>query len=154
MNLDFFEHHVGVNFPLRYPSRSMRNPFKPGDTKSYQTKVSRSMLAEFDSGVVHEVYGTFALGKDAEWVCRLFVLDMLEEGEEGIGSMLTVEHLYPAPLGSTVEFTATLEEIKGNEVICTYEATANGKTIARGRQVQKIIQKDRFKKLLDSINPI
>lgn len=117
----------------------------------YTTTVTDQKLAAFDSGEVHPVYSTFALGKDAEWACRLFVLEMKEEGEEGIGSYLSVEHLYPAPKGSQVQIEAQLEAVQKNEVICTYRAHANGHLIATGRQVQKIIDKRRFDQLIANI---
>lgn len=108
-------------------------------------------LAEFEAGVVHPVYGTFALGRDAEWACRLFVLEMKEEGEEGIGAYLSVEHVSPAPLGSSIEILATLEEVNKNEIICRYEVSSEGRLVAKGRQIQKIIQKARFEALLATI---
>lgn len=129
----------------------MINPFQPGDQKTYETRVTDEKLARFDAGLVHPVYSTFALGKDAEWACRLFVLEMKEAGEEGIGSYLSIQHLAPAPLGSRVLITATLTEVKGNEVICNWEARANGQLIAKGDQGQRIIRKDKFDALLASI---
>lgn len=130
---------------------ALKNNFQPGDIKQYETTVTDEKLARFDSGLVHPVYSTFALGKDAEWTCRLFVLEMKETGEEGVGSYLSIEHLYPAPLGSSVRFEASLESVKGNEIICTFEAFANGEMIARGRQGQKIIDKQKFDQLLQRI---
>jgi predicted thioesterase len=129
----------------------MKNPFAEGDIKVYETTVTEQKLARFDAGLVHPVYSTFALGKDAEWACRLFVLEMKEAGEEGIGSYLSIEHLYPAPLGSKVRITATLESVVKNEVICTYVAEANGHVIAKGRQSQKIIDKKKFDSFLQQI---
>ena len=129
----------------------MINPFLPGDKKHFETVVTQEKLARFDAGLVHPVYSTFALGKDVEWACRLFVLEMKEDGEEGIGSFLNIEHLYPAPEGSTVKIEATLESVIGNEVVCQYEAFANQKCIAKGRQGQRIIDKARFDKLINSI---
>ena len=87
----------------------MINPFHPGDLKIYLTQVTDDKLARFDSGLVHPLYSTFALGKDAEWACRLFVLEMKEPGEEGIGSYLSIEHLSPALLNSEVRIEARLE---------------------------------------------
>lgn len=129
----------------------MKNPFQPGDTKRFGTTVTADKLAEFEAGVVHPVYGTFALGRDAEWACRLFVLEMKEEGEEGIGAYLSVEHVSPAPLGSSIEILATLEEVNKNEIICRYEVSSEGRLVAKGRQIQKIIQKARFEALLATI---
>lgn len=129
----------------------MKNPFHPGDIKTFETRVTEDKLAGFDSGLVHPVYSTFALGKDVEWACRLFVLEMKESSEEGVGSFLSIEHLYPAPLGSTVQITATLLEVVKNEVVCTYEVFANGQLVATGRQCQKIINKAKFDQLIQNI---
>lgn len=129
----------------------MKNPFHPGSIKVYETVVTESKLATFESGMVHPVYSTFALGKDVEWACRLFVLEMKEDGEEGIGSFLSIKHVFPAPLLSNVRIEATLKEVVEHTIICSYEAFANGRLIALGEQEQKIINKEQFDKLLDGI---
>ncbi len=130
----------------------MKNSFAIGDKKVFETIVTEEKLARFDAGLVHPVYSTFALGKDVEWACRLFVLEMKEAGEEGIGAQLTIEHLYPAPIGSKVLIEATLKSVDGNEIVCSYEAFANGFLIAKGLQSQKIIDKSRFNQLLNRIS--
>jgi fluoroacetyl-CoA thioesterase len=129
----------------------VKNPFSIGDTKVYETLVTEDKLARFDAGLVHSVYSTFALGKDVEWACRLFVLEMKETGEEGIGSYLSIEHLYPAPLGSTVKIEATVESLNGNEIVCSYQVFANGFLIAQGRQGQKVINKAKFDSIIHQI---
>ena len=130
----------------------MKNPFKTGDQKTFECEVTTENIASFENeGVVHAVYSTFALGQDVEWACRLFVLEMLEEGEQGIGTYLSVNHRYPAPLKSKVKIVASLEYVKKNVVHCSYEAFANGLLIADGEQTQKIIKMDRFNELLASI---
>ena len=68
----------------------MKSIFKLGDKKQFTKVIGLSDLAEFESGEVHKVYGTFALGRDAEWSSRLFVLEMKEEDEEGIGTFLNI----------------------------------------------------------------
>ena len=129
----------------------MKTLFQTGDIKTYNTRVTEDKLAVFDAGMVHPVYSTFALGKDVEWACRLFVLEMKEAGEEGVGAYLSVEHIYPAPLHSEVCITATLVAIEKNKIICTWEAQANGHCIAKGEQVQRIIVKEKFDQLIASI---
>ena len=64
----------------------MKHLFKPGDKKTHQVEVKSTDVAAFENGMVHPFYATFALGRDAEWSSRLFVLDMKEEDEEGIGT--------------------------------------------------------------------
>ncbi|WP_436484412.1 thioesterase family protein [Chitinophaga sp. ARDCPP14] len=121
--------------------------FKPGDTKHFSRTVRQEDCASFDSGQVHPVYATFALARDAEWCCRLFVMEMKEAQEEGIGTRLTVEHLSPALAGSQVDFTAVITGIQHHEITCSYEAVCNGRVIATGIQVQKILPKAKLDRL-------
>ncbi|MES2381855.1 MAG: hypothetical protein V4538_12490 [Bacteroidota bacterium] len=129
----------------------MNNPFKVGDTKQFTKIVKENDTATFDTGEVHPVYATFALGRDAEWCCRLFVLDMKETNEEGIGTFLTIQHKSPALIGSTVEFTAVVKSVIKNEIICTYTAKVGDRLIAEGEQGQKIIQKHKLDALFSSL---
>jgi len=125
----------------------MINPFKPGDKKNYSKVVSEDETATFESGEVHPFYGTFALGRDAEWVCRLFVLEMKEEGEEGIGTYLNIKHIAPALVGDEVNLTAVLDKVEGRHVHCSFEARSSGKLIAEGTTGQYILSEDRKKAL-------
>lgn len=129
----------------------MKNSFKLGDKKTYTKNVDSSDTASFDSGQVHPVYATFALGRDAEWVCRLFVIDMKEVDEEGIGTFLQIKHHSPALVNETVLFEATLESIEGNSVICTFEARVGNRLIADGRTGQKILKKEKLERLFTSL---
>ncbi|MEL7529692.1 MAG: hypothetical protein AAFN10_00210 [Bacteroidota bacterium] len=122
----------------------MKNPFKVGDQKVFKLRVSEEMFARFDSGEVHPVYSTFYLCKHAEWTGRLFVLDMLEAGEEGIGTQITIEHIGPAVLGDEVEIRATFLGLSGRAVDCSFEARVAERLIATGTTGQKIIEKARF----------
>ena len=126
-------------------------PFETGDEKKFTVTVLTSDTASFDSGEVHPVYATFALGRDAEWCCRLFVLEMKEEGEEGIGTFLSIQHHSPAYIGSKVDFTAKVKSIQKNEIICTYEARVGERLVASGEQGQKILKKERLEQLFEKI---
>lgn len=135
----------------------MKNPFRPGDIKEYHTTVTPDKLAQFEAvpggGVVHPLYSTFALAKDAEWACRLFVLDMLEPGEEGIGAYVSVRHASPAVAGSSVRLVATLQRVEGNLIYCTYQAFCGDRLLAHGEQEQRILDKARFQASLDKLAP-
>lgn len=129
----------------------MQHLFQPGDTKTFTRTVRTEDCATFDSGAVHPVYATFALARDAEWCCRLFVLDMKEEDEEGIGTSISVEHTSPAITGTVVVFTATVKNIRGNTLTCTYEARVGDRVIAHGEQGQKILKKSRLEELFKGL---
>ncbi len=130
----------------------MKEIFKSGDTKEFQVLVEEKDTAIFESGTVHPIYSTFALGRDAEWCCRLFVLEMKDDDEEGIGTFLSIEHKGPALVGSTIHFTATVLNMKGNDLICTWEAVVGGRLIAKGAQGQKIMKKEALEEIFSQIS--
>lgn len=123
-----------------------------GDVKTYTIRVKQADIASFESGVVHPVYATFALGRDAEWACRLFVLEMKESHEEGIGTYLNIKHQSPALVGQMVLIQATLESIEKNNIHCSFVAKVGARVIAMGTQGQKIVAKDKLSQLFESLN--
>jgi predicted thioesterase len=129
----------------------MIQPFLIGATKQFVRKVGTADTAAFESGEVHPVYATFALARDAEWCCRLFVLEMKEIDEEGIGTFVNVNHHSPALVNSEVVFEATIKSIQKNELICNYTAKVGERLIASGEQGQKIIKKERLEQVFASI---
>ena len=129
----------------------MKTIFKPGDKKEYSKTVMQEDAAVFEAGEVHPLYSTFALGRDAEWVCRLFVLEMKDETEEGIGTMLHIEHLAPALVNSNVKITATVKSIVRNEIICKFEVNCGKRLIAKGEQGQKILLKSKVEKMINNL---
>lgn len=129
----------------------MKQDFSIGSHKTFIHLVNTADVAAFETGVVHPVYSTFALARDAEWSGRLFVLEMKEDGEEGIGTGITISHISPALLGQEVVFTATLKEVNGNEVVTAYSATVGNRLIAEGTQWQKIVKKEKLEKLFASL---
>jgi len=129
----------------------MKNIFKTGDSKTFLRKIEPGDTASFDSGEVHPVYATFAIARDAEWVCRLFALDMKEDDEEGIGTFITVKHISPALVGEEVKFDATILILDKNSIICAYNAYCGERLIAEGETGQKILKKDRIEKMFEEI---
>jgi fluoroacetyl-CoA thioesterase len=130
----------------------LKSIFKQGDIKTTEIIVSESDVAKFESGVVHNVYSTFALTRDAEWSGRLFVLDMKEKGEEGIGTFISVEHKSPAFVGSTVKFIATFEEITAKgEIENSFQAYVGDRLIAQGKQGQRILPQAKIDALFNRL---
>jgi len=129
----------------------MINPFQIGDKKTIQKIVKNKDTATFETGEVHPVYATFALGRDAEWACRQFVLDMKESNEEGIGTFLNIQHHSPALLGSEIDIIATLDKVEKNKVICSYEVKCKGRLIASGTTGQAILDKTKIEKLFTTL---
>lgn len=125
----------------------MKSIFKTGDKVQFRKVVEPVDIASFNDMVVHPVYSTFALARDAEWTTRQFALEMKDEDEEGIGTFLTVEHKSPAFIGEEVVFTGIVDSVDAHELICHYEARVGARIIASGKTGQKILKKEKIEKL-------
>lgn len=129
----------------------MKFLFEKGDIKTFEIEVTDENIASFDSGNVHKVLSTFSVGKYAEWVCRLFAIDMKNEDEEGIGTFLEVKHQSAALIGEKVLFTGVFDRIDGNEIICNFTAVAGKRLVASGKTGQKILKKDKIESIFNKL---
>ena len=89
---------------------------------------------------------TYDLVREAEWSTRQFVLDMLEVDEEGIGTMVHIDHKGPAFVGEEVFIESRVESFIGNELICTFIAKTADRIVATGKTGQKILKGKDLKK--------
>ncbi len=125
----------------------MKQLYKPGDQKFWQKVVEPSDVAAFGGEQVHPVCSTFALGREMEWASRLFVLEMREEDEEGIGTLLEIKHHAPALLGDLLIIEAKVEQLQGNELLCNLQVMVKDRLIAVGRTGQKVLKKSTIEKI-------
>ncbi|HEY9047627.1 MAG TPA: hotdog domain-containing protein [Ohtaekwangia sp.] len=116
--------------------------------KQYHYTVKPEDVAAFHGETVHPVCSTYVLAREIEWSTRLFVLEMKDEDEEGIGTHLSIDHKSPAFIGEEIIFTARISQLNGHELICTCEATAGDRLIATGSTGQKILKKEKLERIL------
>ncbi|MEP2772562.1 MAG: hotdog domain-containing protein [Fulvivirga sp.] len=128
----------------------MKKLYKTGDKKQYAFTVEAKDVARFHGETVHEVCSTFVLAREVEWSTRLFVLDMTESDEEGVGTMLEIKHKSPAFVGETVLIEAEVERFENNELICNYAARVHDRLVAVGQTGQKILKKDKIKEIFST----
>lgn len=129
----------------------MKSNCSVGEIRILKKVVSNEDLATFETGNVHPFYSTFSLGRDVEWACRQFVLEMKEDDEEGIGTFLNISHKSPALLGDNLEIRAMLSELEGNTVNCSFVVMVSDRLVAEGTQGQKILKKEKVLRLIDQI---
>ena len=122
----------------------MKSIFKKGDKKVYAKIIQPEDQAAFQGALLHSVYSTFALARDFEWSSRLFFIELKDLDEEGVGTMLHIDHKSPAFVGEEVVISATVEKIEGMELICYVEARVKDRLIASGKTGQKMLKKDRL----------
>jgi fluoroacetyl-CoA thioesterase len=129
----------------------MKDIFKKGDQKIYHHLINETDIAAFHGETVHPVYATFALARDMEWSGRLFVLEMLEDDEQGIGTFIEIDHKSPAFVSEEAQIEATIEAINAHEIICQVKVTVGLRLIATGRTGQKILKKEKLEQIFNKI---
>lgn len=127
----------------------MRAGLRPGAEGQVTIVVTEEMIARFEElGVVHPVYATWFMVKHMELASRKAILPFLEPGEDAVGHAVSVIHLAPARVGTTVTARARLERVDGRQIVCAVEAHAGGIKIGEGTTVQVVLPaealRDRF----------
>ena len=102
----------------------MRAP-EIGHQETLEVLVTPDMTVRFaELGELHPVYATYELARHFEEVGRKLLLPFLEEGEDGVGTALGVEHLRSALPGMRVRLTATVQRVEGRRLSVTVEAVS------------------------------
>ncbi len=120
-----------------------------GNRATVTINVTHDMRPAFDGVVVHDVCSTWHMAHHMEVAARKVLASHLEEGEEGIGSHLSIDHLAPAPVGCTIQVQAVAVELDDSTLVCTLEARHGDTLLATGRQVQRILPDAALKDIMD-----
>ncbi len=83
-----------------------------------------------------------------EVVARKTLEPHLSEGEEGIGSFLSIEHRSPAPIGENVLLEAVVTECDASSLVCTITARIGSRVCASGKQIQRILPSSTIHELI------
>jgi fluoroacetyl-CoA thioesterase len=122
----------------------MKPGLRVGHVEMVEMTVTDDMCPAFMGQVVHRTMSTVTMVYYMEWVARLTILPYLEEGEEGIGGGVSVQHLAPAPVGKTVQFFAEVTEVADRRVVCRVWAEHDKARVGEGEVVQFILPKARI----------
>lgn len=80
----------------------------------------------------------------AEAACIAALDGLLAEGETTVGMRMQIDHVQPTPVGKTVHVRAEVERVEGRRLTFTVEASDSRGTIAAGRVVRVLVERNRF----------
>lgn len=131
----------------------MLNQIPENHVEFHELLVTESMTVDFATniprlGKLHAVCSTYTLGKHIELVSRKLILPYLEETEEAIGFELSVKHISPAAVGSSLVFTASFKRHNKGRIYCDVQVFASEQLIATGSTTQVVKDKDELARLL------
>lgn len=133
-------------------------PIPLGYRASFETVVTDEMTVDFEHpddpqlGKLHPVYATYWMAKHMELAGRKIILPFLEEGEEGIGTKVSVDHLASALPGMKVHIVAEHVRTEGNRVHVRCNAWNElGDLIGQGHTEQVILPRARLLQIFDKL---
>ena len=116
-------------------------PIPVGTTAVLDVVVTEAHTVDFDElGRVHPVYATYTMAKHFEEAGRTLLVPHLEDGEAGIGTAVSVEHLAPSWVGDALSITATCVDVREGRLTVECRATDSyGRVVGRGTTVQAVL---------------
>ncbi len=121
-------------------------PVAIGEQAVLEVLVTPAMTVKFgELGELHPVYATYELARHFEEVGRKLLLPHLEDGEDGLGTALSVRHLRSALPGMRVTLSATVQCVEGRRLTIGIEAVSElGEVVATGSTEQYISSSERI----------
>jgi predicted thioesterase len=118
----------------------MKPTLAPGAVHTRSLIVDCTRTIDF-MGEDLRVYATPEMIRDIEITCRELLLPHCEAGEDSVGTRIEADHLAPALLGTQIEISVKVTEVKGRSV--TFEATVRDpiEEIGRGRHSRFVVDK-------------
>jgi predicted thioesterase len=127
----------------------MKSTPRTGLTGEQVVVVGPSNRISFADARMPAVLATPWLIAHLEYAARDAIAGCLEDHERSVGTFIEVEHLSPAPEGSTVTCRARVIHVNGPVVTFQVEAHDEIEPIARGIHRRRVIDVDRFARRLE-----
>jgi fluoroacetyl-CoA thioesterase len=118
----------------------MKPSLQPGISLVRRIPVEKEKTIGF-MGEEGRVYATPYLIGDIEYTCRNLILEHAEPNEDSVGMEVTIKHLAPTLLGSTVEIAVTVTAVEGRKVTFSVTAKDEIDTISSGSHARFVVDK-------------
>ncbi len=133
-------------------------PIPIGYQATFETVVTEAMTVDFEHpddpqlGKLHPVYATYWMAKHMELAGRKIILPFLEEGEEGIGSKVCVDHKASALPGMRIRIVAEHTGTEGHRVYARCTAWNElGDLIGEGHTEQVILPRAKLRQIFQRL---
>jgi fluoroacetyl-CoA thioesterase len=117
----------------------MKSSLKAGLTARREVLVDQERCIGF-MGKEGAVYATPRMVSDVEYTCRDWLLQHLDEGEDSVGTHVSIDHLAATPMGLKVVVEIRVAEIDRRKV--TFEFTVHDplEQAGRGTHVRFVVE--------------
>ena len=118
----------------------MKSTLKVGLASAKRITVDESRCIGF-MGKEGMVYATPRMVSDVEYACRDLLLEHLDEGEDSVGTHLSIDHLAATPLELEVTIDVRIVDIEKRKVTFEFSVRDPVEDCGRGRHVRFVADK-------------
>jgi fluoroacetyl-CoA thioesterase len=118
----------------------MKDSLRAGLSHERQITIDRERTISF-MGEEGRVYATPELVRDIEVTCRELILQHVADGEDSVGTAISIRHSAPTPVGMTVWITVTIASVEGRLVNFEISAKDEADPICKGTHSRFIVDK-------------
>ena len=116
----------------------MKASLKPGLEHTKTVVVDESRCIGF-MGKEGAVYATPRMVSDVEYMCRDFLLEHLDAGEDSVGAHVSIDHLAATPMGLSATIDIKIDEIDRRRVIFSFSVSDPVEQVGRGKHVRFVV---------------
>jgi len=118
----------------------MKDSLRAGLTDERRITIDSERTISF-MGEEGRVYATPELVRDIEHTCRDLLLQHVDEGEDSVGTAISIRHSAPTPVGMNVWITVTIASVEGRLVNLGISAKDETDPICKGTHSRFIVDK-------------
>ena len=118
----------------------MKESLRAGLTHERQITIDRERTITF-MGEEGRVYATPELVRDIEVTCRELLLEHVDEGEDSVGTAISIQHSAPTPVGMTVWIAVEVASVEGRLINLKVSAKDEADPICKGTHSRFIVDK-------------
>ena len=87
------------------------------------------------------VYATPSMVLDIEYIARDWLLEFMDEGEDTVGTHISIDHIGATVENDTVDITMTVTEVNGRAIIMKAHVTDSLEDVGKGVHHRFIVDK-------------
>ena len=120
----------------------MKNSLIAGISTTARILIDQDRTIAF-MGDEGRVYATPSMILDIEYTARNWLMEFLDEGEDTVGTHVSVDHIGATVEGDTVEITITIEEINGRSIVMSAHIKDSLEEVGKGNHIRFVVDKEK-----------
>jgi fluoroacetyl-CoA thioesterase len=127
---------------MNYWESLMKDSLVVGISTSVKILVDKDRTIAF-MGDEGRVYATPSMVLDIEYTARNWLMEYLDEGEDTVGTHVSVDHIGATVEGDTVEIVITVKELNGRAIMMTTRVKDSIEDVGKGNHNRFVVDKSK-----------